>query len=155
MAGRTCPSITISIRRRTWTRLPRKIITDGNIWMMSRTWSLESWREIAAYLKRTVRTVQRWKKLEGLPATAWSTRNWRQFMPSDGAGLVVGSSPDRARTDAAPSVSGPHRWWWLLGSEHLHWPELSSGRSPFNSAFASRGALSRVARFARTMVPGV
>src|SRR5437667_9332639 len=28
---------------------------------------LESWKEIAAYLNRTVRTVQRWEKLEGLP----------------------------------------------------------------------------------------
>ncbi|HXJ91524.1 MAG TPA: hypothetical protein VMT20_01420 [Terriglobia bacterium] len=28
---------------------------------------LESWKEIAAYLKRDVRTVQRWEKTEGLP----------------------------------------------------------------------------------------
>src|SRR5215471_2547558 len=28
---------------------------------------LESWKEIATYLNRTVRTVQRWEKLEGLP----------------------------------------------------------------------------------------
>jgi hypothetical protein len=28
---------------------------------------LESWKEIAAYLKREVRTVQRWEKKEGLP----------------------------------------------------------------------------------------
>src|SRR5947209_6288451 len=28
---------------------------------------LDSWKEIAAYLNRTVRTVQRWEKLEGLP----------------------------------------------------------------------------------------
>src|SRR5213593_4018889 len=28
---------------------------------------LESWKEIAAYLNRTIRTVQRWEKLEGLP----------------------------------------------------------------------------------------
>lgn len=28
---------------------------------------LESWKEIAAYLKRDVRTVQRWEKREGLP----------------------------------------------------------------------------------------
>src|SRR6516165_11214344 len=28
---------------------------------------LDSWKEIAAYLKRDVRTVQRWEKDEGLP----------------------------------------------------------------------------------------
>ena len=28
---------------------------------------LESWKEIAVYLKRDVRTVQRWEKTEGLP----------------------------------------------------------------------------------------
>src|SRR6188474_3007533 len=28
---------------------------------------LDSWKEIAAYLKRDIRTVQRWEKLEGLP----------------------------------------------------------------------------------------
>jgi hypothetical protein len=28
---------------------------------------LDSWKEIAVYLNRTVRTVQRWEKLEGLP----------------------------------------------------------------------------------------
>ena len=28
---------------------------------------LESWKEIAAYLKRDVRTVQRWEGREGLP----------------------------------------------------------------------------------------
>lgn len=28
---------------------------------------LDSWKEIAAHLKRTIRTVQRWEKREGLP----------------------------------------------------------------------------------------
>ena len=28
---------------------------------------LDSWKEIAAYLNRNVRTVQRWEKREGLP----------------------------------------------------------------------------------------
>jgi molecular chaperone GrpE (heat shock protein) len=29
--------------------------------------TLDSWKEIAAYLNRNVRTVQRWEKREGLP----------------------------------------------------------------------------------------
>jgi eukaryotic-like serine/threonine-protein kinase len=33
----------------------------------SRGSHLDSWKEIAAYLKRDIRTVQRWEKLEGLP----------------------------------------------------------------------------------------
>ncbi len=33
----------------------------------SRDTRLDSWKEIAAYLKRDIRTVQRWEKLEGLP----------------------------------------------------------------------------------------
>ncbi|MGH9637783.1 MAG: hypothetical protein ACRD72_23340, partial [Candidatus Angelobacter sp.] len=28
---------------------------------------LDSWKEIASYLRRDVRTVQRWEKKEGLP----------------------------------------------------------------------------------------
>ena len=28
---------------------------------------LDSWKEIASYLERTVRTVQRWEKKDGLP----------------------------------------------------------------------------------------
>lgn len=28
---------------------------------------LESWKEIAAHLRRSVRTVKRWEKIEGLP----------------------------------------------------------------------------------------
>ena len=28
---------------------------------------LDSWKEIAAYLKKEVRTVQRWEKISGLP----------------------------------------------------------------------------------------
>jgi hypothetical protein len=52
---------------------------------------LDSWKEIAAYLKRDIRTVQRWEKLEGLPihrhlhderATAYAFTNeideWRE-----------------------------------------------------------------------------
>ena len=33
----------------------------------SRGSNLDSWKEIAAYLRRDIRTVQRWEKQEGLP----------------------------------------------------------------------------------------
>src|SRR5215813_14647812 len=35
--------------------------------MSTLTDRLDSWKEIAAYLRRDVRTVQRWEKREGLP----------------------------------------------------------------------------------------
>src|SRR5882672_9394413 len=42
---------------------------------------LDSWKEIAAYLEREVRTVQRWEKKEGPPYTDKSTKNWVRCMP--------------------------------------------------------------------------
>ncbi len=42
---------------------------------------LDSWKEIAAYLEREVRTVQRWEKKEGPPYTDKSTKNWGRCMP--------------------------------------------------------------------------
>src|SRR5512132_4013481 len=38
--------------------LPSPVVVDHR---------LDSWKEIASYLKRDIRTVQRWEKLEGLP----------------------------------------------------------------------------------------
>ncbi len=43
---------------------PRKPETDDEPEGVER---LDSWKEIAAYLRRDVRTVQRWEKSEGLP----------------------------------------------------------------------------------------
>jgi hypothetical protein len=67
---------------------------------------LESWKEIAAYLKRGVRTVQRWEQAEGLPVhrhhhgkrgTVYAFREeidaWRENRKEDtsseGAGSLV------------------------------------------------------------------
>ena len=46
--------------------------SEGNMGQMSLQLEqerdpLDSWKEIAAYLNRSVRTVQRWEKREGLP----------------------------------------------------------------------------------------
>ena len=76
---------------------------------------LESWKEIAAYLRRDVTTVQRWEKREGLPVhrhlhdrqgtvyafqaelDAWLTR--RQLKPDEAAGGDAGPAdpPKRPR----------------------------------------------------------
>ena len=39
----------------------------GNAPQPSPDQRLDSWKEISAYLKRTVRTVQRWERTQGLP----------------------------------------------------------------------------------------
>src|SRR5580698_942635 len=60
---------------------------------------LDSWKEIAAYLKRGVRTVQRWERVSGLPVhrldrqgsvfaykaelDAWWTRSQHTVAPAD------------------------------------------------------------------------
>jgi hypothetical protein len=44
---------------------------------------LDSWKEIAVYLKRDVRTVQRWEKTEKLPVPAISTKNKVRSTPSN------------------------------------------------------------------------
>ncbi len=86
---------------------------------------LDSWKEIAAFMKRDVKTVQRWEKREGMPVhrhvhdklgsvyafradlDAWS-RN-RRFSPSE-------TSDAEGRTD--PAVA--RRWPWL-------WPLVGAG----------------------------
>jgi Tol biopolymer transport system component len=69
--------------------------------MASDTDILESWKEIAAYLKRDVTTVQRWEKREGLPVH-------RHLHDKSGSVFARRSELDawrRART-RAPDVSG-------------------------------------------------
>ena len=41
--------------------------SDGNGKFELRSDALQSWKEIAAYLKRGVRTAQRWERCAGLP----------------------------------------------------------------------------------------
>lgn len=74
---------------------------------------LDSWKEIAAYLRRDVTTVQRWEKKEGLPIhrhqhdrqgtvfayaselDAWQAR--RQMRPDESPGEPAGESPSSPR----------------------------------------------------------
>jgi len=39
----------------------------GNLQTIPATTSLQGWKEIATYVKRGVRTVQRWERTSGLP----------------------------------------------------------------------------------------
>ena len=78
---------------------------------------LDSWKEIAAYLKRGVRTVQRWERLNGLPVHRlelgavyaykseldlwWQSRKQMEDEPSPSAPALAIVEPQRAR----------HRGW--------------------------------------------
>jgi hypothetical protein len=80
---------------------------------------LDSWKEIAAYLRRDIRTVQRWEKLEGLPVhrhvhrlrgsafayrseiDAWWATRRHDLQRADSQDTAVG------RKDAEDAVGGP------------------------------------------------
>ena len=45
----------------------RKALSTPVLAASSGAWRLDSWKEIAVYARREVRTVQRWEKREGMP----------------------------------------------------------------------------------------
>ena len=88
---------------------------------------LESWKEIAAYLKRDVSTVQRWEKREGMPVhrhlhdklgsvyalrtdlDAWSQSRNLRLAPDE-----AGGEPGEPILEDAVSARGSRRWLvWL------------------------------------------
>jgi tetratricopeptide (TPR) repeat protein len=91
---------------------------------------LSSWKEIAAYLGRDVRTVQRWERTQGLPvhrhrhsrlSTAYAFKSeldrWWDNRPPDGNG----GENALVSVDAAPETepAGASRGWrspWVAGS---------------------------------------
>lgn len=97
---------------------------------------LESWKDIAAYLKRDVRTVQRWEKLDGLPiyrhgpgrlggvyAYKAELDGWWDSVPGrvaaasatdEGVRLApaVDAVPRAAQSPSAPAPAGPTRARW-------------------------------------------
>jgi hypothetical protein len=78
--------------------------------------TLESWKEIAVYLKRDVTTVQRWEKREGLPVH-------RHL--HDKSGSVFALKPEL------------DRWRRSTPRGHLR-PRRSRGADPSSSAWPSR-----------------
>ena len=93
---------------------------------------LDSWKEIATYLGRGVRTVQRWEREEGLPvhrlnhekrgnvyarreelAAWWESRR-----------RTLAAQPDTTDSDSAPAL--PHLERVTLTSAMTSWPGLSS-----------------------------
>src|SRR5712671_7208060 len=80
---------------------------------------LDSWKEIAAYLKKGVRTVQRWERTEGLPV---------RRVGQDRTGIVFAYKGEldawwqgqnnrlspRTESDARPLPAQPSRARWLV-----------------------------------------
>jgi FG-GAP-like repeat len=88
---------------------------------------LDSWKEIAAYLKREVRTVQRWERLEGLPVHRHQHRKrgsvyaikseldvWqlgRRLQPShESEGVSPPGKPEEPAALATPPGQPKARW---------------------------------------------
>src|SRR5690242_14977271 len=87
---------------------------------------LDSWKEIAAYLKRDVTTVQRWEKREGMPVhrhlhgrmgsvyayradlDAWVHSRNVQAAPDDANEVAAPDTPDQLRR-SAPSITPKNR----------------------------------------------
>ena len=78
---------------------------------------LESWKEIAAHLKRSVRTVRRWERLERMPVhrhTHNSQATVYAFRSELDAWLEKRSQAGRKKHEEADK---PRAWWprlWLL-----------------------------------------
>ncbi len=101
---------------------------DGSSFGAAREDRLDSWKEIAGYLKRDVTTVQRWEKREGLPVhrhqhdrlasvytfrselDAWSTSR-RQGLADEPAN--IGNEPEGPAASASPVSARRERPWWI------------------------------------------
>ena len=92
---------------------------------------LESWKEIAAYLKRSVRSVRRWERLEHLPvhrhahnkqATVYSFRSeldaWLARRQSEAPVANAGREPEahEPRTEARKEIWVCIPRWAVLGA---------------------------------------
>jgi TolB-like protein/tetratricopeptide (TPR) repeat protein len=81
---------------------------------------LDSWKEIAAYLRKDIRTVQLWEKREGLPvrrhahtarATVYAYTDELDAWLADRHQEYTARSNDPAASDEAPR---PRRWGWVI-----------------------------------------
>src|SRR5258708_25531605 len=105
---------------------------------------LDSWKEIAVYLDREVRTVQRWEKCEGLPVrrqfhvkggTVWAFKHDIDAWFNNRCQVVSKAAPEGRLLERSVSCSGPasldakgsgqSSWVWStlpLDSPGLHSP---------------------------------
>jgi Tol biopolymer transport system component len=92
---------------------------------------VESWKEIARYLRKDLRTVQRWEKLYGLPVhrspsgavyaitselDRWKAGKTRAQLVSDEQVAQRGIAEIPKTAAARPRTPFPGSRWWLIGS---------------------------------------
>ncbi len=90
---------------------------------------LDSWKEIAAYMKRDVTTVQRWEKREGMPVhrhvhdkmgSVYAFRTELEaWSRSRNLGLIADPVQEREDLESAPAIHAAPRWWlglWLMAA---------------------------------------
>jgi TolB-like protein/Tfp pilus assembly protein PilF len=120
---------------------------------------LESWKEIAAYLSRSVRTVKRWERVEGLPVRRHLHRQSSSVwaFPSELDAWTLTRQPQRPSAatpqaeetvSAEPTNSDPQRRWivalvtvaataiMVTGIAYLAFRDAPSGRTPFPARLA-------------------
>lgn len=95
---------------------------------------LDSWKEIAAYLRRDVTTVQRWEKREGMPVhrhqhdrigsvyafraelDAWSVQRRPADPEPPGPAVADDVAPDAQVPSSARARRHPPRWMWAAAA---------------------------------------
>jgi Tol biopolymer transport system component len=90
---------------------------------------LDSWKEIAAYMKRDVTTVQRWEKREGMPVhrhvhdkmgSVYAFRaDLDTWARSRNLGLIAENVPPSEAVESTPATRTAPRWWlglWLMAA---------------------------------------
>lgn len=107
---------------------------------------LDSWKEIAVYLDREVRTVQRWEKREGLPVhrqfhvnagTVWAFKHeidawFENRCQVHSKPAAQEQPPDQVVNWSSPTLflarqTGNSCWLWLVGARDSHRLDSQSG----------------------------
>lgn len=107
---------------------------------------LDSWKEIAVYLRREVRTVQRWEKSEGLPVhrqfhvkggTVWAFKHDLDVWFENRCQVVSKPAaqeqpPDQVVNWSSPTLflarqTGNSCWLWLVVARDSHRLDSQSG----------------------------
>ena len=130
---------------------------------------LDSWKDIAAYLKRDVSTVQRWEKREGMPVhrhqhdklgsvyafpaelDEWARSRRPAETPVEAAPPPRRSVPIAILVVALIAIAAAIAyWWWLRSSDSLRTNPIASARFVRLTDFEGRehaAAISRDGRF--------
>jgi hypothetical protein len=100
---------------------------------------LDSWKEIAAYLRREVRTAQRWERREGLPIHRHSHVKGSSVWASKHEMDAWLDSRDRAASEAVPREDCPE-----AAARSLKATPLTASRMPAKSRPWLQNAAARI-----------